>query len=283
MAEETGTVDAGENTGGAAGSDSNDWRAGIPDEIREHASLKDLDGVGALATKLISAEGMIGRDKVVVPTKTSSDDERRQFYTAIGCPEKADGYEVPTENMPENMQLDEAQTKAFMSEAHKMGLTKQQAAHLIRYDATRHATALAQLVETQSTARTEGEATLKKDFGNAYDQNIALAKRAISELGSESLAKALTESGFGDHPEMIKMMAKVGQFIAEDSVIGGGPQSFELSPEDAKAKIAANESDKEFMAAYMDTTGMHAGHKAAVAERKRLYEIAYPTAVAVIV
>lgn len=255
-----------------------DWRADLPDDIRDHASLKDVDGVGALAKMFIHAEDMVGRDKVVVPTKTSTDEERRAFYTSIGCPEKVDGYELPTEGMPENVSLDEAQAKLFMAEAHAMGLTKQQAAQIIRFDASRHATALTQLDETQTKARAEAEQTLKKDFGDAYDQNIALAKRAISELGSESLAKALTESGFGDHPDMVKMMAKVGKFIAEDNIVGAGPQSFELSPGDAQAQIAAKKTDKDFMDDYIDTTGTRPGHKAAVAEMERLFKIAYPKA-----
>ena len=270
-----GAGDAGDKTGEG---NTTDWRAELPDDIRDHASLKDLDGVGALATKLIAAEGTIGRDKVVVPTKTSSDQERRDFYTAIGCPEKADGYEMPTENMPENMPLDEAQAKAFLEFAHQQGITKQTVAALIRYDANRHATAIADFEKTQTKERAEAETTLKNDFGAAYDQNIALAKRAIDELGSESLSKALTESGFGDHPDMVKMMAKVGKFIAEDSIVGDGPRSFELSPDDAKAAIAAKRMDKDFMDVYNDKTGTKLGHKTAVAEMEGLYKIAYPKA-----
>lgn len=255
-----------------------DWRAELPEEIRDHTSLKDLDSVGALATKLISAQGMIGRDPVRVPSKTTSDDDRRAFFTAIGCPENADGYELPTENMPESVPLDDAQTKLFLAEAHDMGLTKQQAARLIRYDATRHATAITQFEETQATTHKEAEAALRKDWGDAYDEKLALAKQARDKLGTEALSKRMDESGFGLDPDFLKLLATVGRFIAEDSIIGGGPGSFHLSPEEAKAEITALEADEEFMKAYMDTTNTNPGHKAAVAKRKVLYEIAYPKA-----
>ncbi len=254
-----------------------DWRADLPEDIRGHASLKDLDGVAALATKLISAQGMIGRDPVRVPSKTTSDEDRRAFFTAIGCPEKVDGYVVPTEKMPENVTLDEAQTKAFLAEAHDMGLSKQQAARLIRYDATRHATAITQFEEGQAKTQKEAQATLRKDWGDAYDEKLALAKQAREKLGTEALSKRMDESGFGLDPDFLKLLAAVGRFIAEDSIFGAGPQSFHLSPDEAKAEIAALETDKDFIDDYLDTTGTKPGHKAAVAKRKALYEIAYPT------
>lgn len=270
--------DKGDKTGEGGG---DDWRAALPEDVRNHASLKDLDSVGALATKLISAQGMIGRDPVRVPSKTTSDEDRRAFFTAIGCPEKVDGYVVPTEKMPENVPLDEAQTKAFLEFAHQQGITKQTAAALIRYDATRHATAITQFDEAQAKTQKEAEATLRKDWGDGYDEKLALARQARDKLGTEALGKRLDESGFASDPDFLKLLAAVGRFIADDSIIGAGPQSFHLSPEEAKAEITALEADKEFMEAYMATDGTHAGHKAAVAKRKVLYDIAYPPKVRV--
>jgi hypothetical protein len=65
--------------------------------------------------------------------------------------------------------------------------------------------------------------TARKDpeiGGNNWDATMREGARALDQLGfpkGSPLRNALDESGFGNHPEMIRFAAKVGKAIGEDS------------------------------------------------------------------
>lgn len=64
-----------------------------------------------------------------------------------------------------------------------------------------------------------------KEIGGAkWAETETLAARALDTFGAPAgseIRKLLTESGFGDHPEMIRMFRKIGETLGED---GGVPR-----------------------------------------------------------
>lgn len=65
------------------------------------------------------------------------------------------------------------------------------------------------------------EAKADKEIGGAnWDGTIQASARALDHLGfpkGSPLRSALDDSGFGNHPEMVRLMARVGKAIGEDS------------------------------------------------------------------
>ena len=58
------------------------------------------------------------------------------------------------------------------------------------------------------------------DFGGIkFNHTINAANRALNKAGSPELVEFLQESGFGDHPELIKMLAKFDKMTAEDHTV----------------------------------------------------------------
>lgn len=55
----------------------------------------------------------------------------------------------------------------------------------------------------------------KEIGGDAFDQNVAIASKALKAYGSEELHKILDDSGLGNHPEVIKAFWKMGKEMAE--------------------------------------------------------------------
>jgi hypothetical protein len=80
-----------------------------------------------------------------------------------------------------------------------------------------------QLMGTILEQRKDWLETAKKDpeiGGQNWDATLGIAAKAMDQLGfakGSPLRVALNDSGFGNHPEMIRFMATVGKAIGEDS------------------------------------------------------------------
>ena len=254
--------------------DSGNWMDSISEELRSDPSMANIQDLEGLAKGYVHAQRMVGSDKVVMPGKDASQEELDMFYNKLGRPETGEGYEAPTENMPE-IPYDKELEKQFFGEAHRIGLNKQQAAALLRWQA--------QSVEQQIQAQDAGyqsrmqdtEAQLRNEFGNAFDQNLEMAQNVAKEFGGDELMKVLNDTGMGNDPVVIKAFYNIAKVISNDEIIGGGGrQTFALSPADAKHAISEKKRDPNFMKSYTDRDAI--GHAEAVAEMGRLYESAYP-------
>jgi hypothetical protein len=66
------------------------------------------------------------------------------------------------------------------------------------------------------------EAKNDKEIGGAaFQENAELARRVLGKYGSEALAKALNDTGLGNHPELLRMFVRVGRRMSEDRTILG--------------------------------------------------------------
>lgn len=94
---------------------------------------------------------------------------------------------------------------------------------------TREETLLKSHVETQVSAHNERveqwkvAASKDKEIGGeAFGQNAELAKRSLEKFGSPELKEMLSATGFGNHPEVIRVFARIGKAMSEDKIITGG-------------------------------------------------------------
>jgi len=46
----------------------------------------------------------------------------------------------------------------------------------------------------------------------------------VNKFGSPNLIKTLDETGFGDHPELIRLLSKIGKTMKEDDFVLPGVQ-----------------------------------------------------------
>lgn len=137
-------------------------------------------------------------------------------------------YDIKVE-VPEGVEVDTAGVEALKEVAK---------AHNLSQDA---AQALAKLAADREVARREAFTQQVKTWGDevAADkelgtkENQALARKAVEKFGSPALKAALEHSGLGNHPELVRMMLKVGRAISEDSFVpsgregNGAPKSLE--------------------------------------------------------
>lgn len=203
------------------------WRAGLPDDLKENAALKDFKTVGDFAksyletsAKVPELEGKLG-NSIPKLADNATDEQRNQFYDALGRPKQPSEYEFEGEdkNAPE-------WTSYWKQTSHELGLTKTQAKALSgRFNAQ-----MQKLVEAHNTSvQNEMKATetkLKSEMGDKYEANVELAKRMHQKyLGSEfdkDFENANPTQRFG----MIRLLMKVANLTGEDrSPQGGQSQS----------------------------------------------------------
>ena len=218
-----------------------DWRSQIPEEIRDHKSLAHFTDVGAMAKSLVNAQSMIGADKVAIPGKHATDEDWGEVCRKLGRPDTPDGYELVNE-MPEGIEQNDDMLNWFRATAHEIGMTPTQAQKMLgRYNeflGSQMGADEGQIEQLRETTEIE----LKKEYGAAFADRVGNGNAVMQEFGSEGLTELQLADGrlLGDHPEIIKMMVNVGEFINSkigEDVLAGTKSSGGLTPDDARAKL----------------------------------------------
>lgn len=127
--------------------------------------------------------------------------------------------------MPEGVTVDQELLDDLGPEFKDLGLTNAQAQKLAdKFIASQQAKAEKQGEAWSSTiTKWVDDAKADKEIGGAkWDTSKSDAQRAIKTLGTPALGEYLNASGGGNHPELIRLMAKVGAMLKEDSPAGGG-------------------------------------------------------------
>lgn len=210
-------------------------------------------------------EKTLGADKIALPGKDAKPEDWDAVWNKLGRPEKPDGYAFQA---PENLPgYDQGFADWFRDTAHKAGLNGNQAAAL--HDA--FVAFSEQEMAAREEANREGEAKLRQEWGRAFDQKVALAKRATQAFGGDVEILDKLEGALG-YDGVVKMFSAIGEAMGEDAIKGGGGSGFAMTPDAAKAEIAKIQGDSK--SPYYDK--MHPEHKLLVEKMERLHRVAYP-------
>ena len=254
-----------------------EWRAGLPEEVRDLEMITKFDGaenpIHSLVNGFIGAERAMGADKVVLPGKDATDEVKREFFTRLGCPETAEGYKPPTENISSHFDVE--LFNRLREPAHRLGVSDQQMAGLARALDAEQVGRLEQMEQHGTQQGEKWEQELRVMYGDAFEQNTELARSVATHFGGDEFIKLLDQTGLGDHPLVVDTMHKIARTMSEDEIVGGGGgQSFINTPEQAEAELAALKQDKDHMEAYGDA--QHVAHAEAVARVQKLYQQMHP-------
>jgi len=216
-----------------------DWKAELPDDLREHPSIAGMQDVASLAKSMVHAQSMVGADKIAVPGKWADDEDWDQVYNKLGRPDTAAEYNLNWQ--VEDGEADPALTEWFANAAHKVGLNVKQAQAL--------ADSYTELVGKDATgqidleaAKAESTAELQKEYGNAFDDRLNKGDNFIGEFGAEGLQDLRLEDGTPllNNPAFVKTIVNAAQFIhesvSEDAMVGDR-DSVAITPAEAQAEL----------------------------------------------
>mgnify|MGYP003320958553 FL=1 len=195
------------------------WKEAISEEFRNDPNIEKFTEIDALAKSYINATQMIGKDKVAVPNKNSTDDQWNEVYDKLGRPESADKYSLNARS--EVVPIDEQAIKQFAENAHQLGLNNKQAQGILEfYKNNMEGTAQQSKIDTE-TAQVQAEQQLRQEWGRDFEGKVkqagALAK---ANINPEVLDMTLSNgTRLGDHPEIIKGFAKIAGMMQEDKIV----------------------------------------------------------------
>jgi hypothetical protein len=139
--------------------------------------------------------------------------------------------------MPEGVELDVQLMEQAQPLFKELGLNQEQAQKLVDFQAAQ--------VQASQTGQAEAFNQLKQDWqaqsksdneigGDKFDESVSDAREALGKFGTPELTKLLNDFGVGNHPEMIRFMAKVGNLTKEDVPGNSGSPS---TPEKDRVSI----------------------------------------------
>lgn len=213
-----------------------DWKQTLPDDIRADPIFEKYKEPADAFRALVGAQKFLGREKMPVPADANDKDAYNLIFKTLGLPESEQGYELPTDlDIPKEIPIDEALLNDFKKIAHQNGILPQQFQAIYKWYMNSAVDSYKKMGEQTVESAKEAETTLRKKWGAAYGQNVALAKKIFASFADEK-AFAELDKGLGNNPVLIELFANIGKVLSEDQ-LKGKPAGFTLTPEEAQSEI----------------------------------------------
>lgn len=133
-----------------------------------------------------------------------------------GAPEAYEDFTIP-----EGYEIDQATMDTFKPLAKELDLTQDQAQKLVDFynDGAQKSTEESQtyysdlMTEWQESVRTD-----KELGGTNFDDSLASAKAALDAFATPALYEIFEATGMGNHPEMVRVFARIGKAVKDDAI-----------------------------------------------------------------
>lgn len=174
------------------------------------------------AAPTTQTEGATAEAETSVLGGDVKDEAAVEEVVAPDVPVVPEAYELSLEGVELDAKLIEEATPIFK----ELGLTNDQANALLplapKLMAQAQEATMQQLIEAGAQQRQQWLEAFKADpdiGGGKMDETTHLAAKGLDAIGfveGHPFRKALTESGFGNHPDMIRMARRLGELVGED-------------------------------------------------------------------
>lgn len=252
--------------------------AGMDPSYHGNESFSEGRDMNSVGKELVNLQGLLGRNPIVVPGKDASSEELSKYHSSLGRPDETKDYSYDHDEYKDGFSVSDSEMDAFRQDAFDAGLTQHQFAALSRKYLTRSNEAYSAAVKGSADGQVAGIDGLKKEWGDAFDQNVSMAVEVISEFGVDgdtNPVQAFMEANpqFGNEPTIIKFLHAVRVSTQDSELHSQGRDSGgrTMAPADASNALDAKMGDPVFVNALLDANDP--GHAAAVAEKTRLIKI----------
>lgn len=211
------------------------WYDTLPTEMREDQNVTKFDSVESLTKSWLNAQRMIGQDKIPMP---QTEEDWNNVYSRLGRPEDVTGYKIEA---PEGAEINEDTQSSFLEAAHKAGLNQAQVQALAQWEFETSSASKQAAESASETALNEKADALKAEWGQAFEQNAGIAKRAIAEFATDSDKDFLNNAVIdgvkaGDHPVMAKLFHNIGKAMMESGKLEGQGNEGQMTPQELQDK-----------------------------------------------
>jgi hypothetical protein len=255
----------------------------LPEELRADPLFKNHTSWDTVAKSYKSAASMVGLDKNQVLRLPNDDTPEAwgEIYNKLGRPETADKYTL--EKFVE-AGVDKEALSEYAQIAHASGVSDKAFQALVSKVIEKGAAGSELTAQQTEQQVKEWQSSLKTELGAAYDEKLSLAKTAVKTLGGEALIKEISaKPEIFENPAIIKTFVAMGEQLQkiaiqtkEDNGFLPGQSNAQqaMTPNEAKAAIAALDADPVYKKAQFDST--HPQRKSLMEKRAQLFKYAYP-------
>lgn len=253
------------------------WWNAVPEQpVRDFMEAKQYRDPATAAVALYNLNKLQNGapDVVALPGKDADPKAWDSFYSKLGRPEKAEGYDL---KFGADVAVHDGALAVGKEIFHMLGAPPEKA----QAAANKWNGFVAQQAQAQAdAARAQNEqalTALQTQWGKDLDANKAAGQRVLQAMRKEGLTEddlAAVENSIGS-AAVVKMLAIIGKRTAEGTFSGGSgspadpSDPSQMSKEQAATKIASLQGDAAFMAKYTDSR--HPEHTSAVKLMEALF------------
>ncbi len=243
----------------------------LPEEYRADPVFARFNDWNDVAKSYANAAKMVGMDKnqIVALPKEPTPEAMAPIWDKLGRPADIKGYDieqyketVPTEVLSKYAEI-----------AHKHGVSKEAFNSMIGEFVNESTIGQKAVAEQQAQQVGLWQQEVKNEFGVAYDDKIAFAKKAVEKFGLTDVIK--DNYVMFEHPAIIKALVAIGEKTSEGMILANGDVSHgRLAPAEAKMELAKFQSDSDTQKILFDKK--HPQHEFMMKKKSELFKYAYP-------
>lgn len=232
----------------------------VPEDLRGekiYDAIKDLP----TAFKTLGHQAkLVGRKGVLLPTEASGQSEIDAFHEACGRPKTAEEYVM---DVPE--ELAEHFSEDLINEGRQLlfetGQNPQNAAKFWEFEIKRAAATVKALDDFEAQEKSGAETALRNKWGTAYDENLHLVNRMISENAIEGEERDYLLAEYGNDPKLAGFLGNIAKKFVEHKII--------TDVETPSGDLESRKKELLNSKAYMDVN--HPDHKSVADQVRRIF------------
>lgn len=155
--------------------------------------------------------------------------------TAEVTPEAPKAVESYDLKLPEGSKLKPERVEDIKTYAKAKGLSSEAAQELLQREASLVDGYYSELLTEHQKITESWKQEVVKDSeigGEKMNENIQLAQRALERWATPKLIQELESTGYGNHPEVIRLLTRIGKAMSNDKMVSansqtGGVKSYE--------------------------------------------------------
>ena len=235
--EPVGTIDTGVKETPKAPNTPASWKQGLSDDLKNSPLLQkfedSIEGLSKAFESHANLEKLLGHEKVPIPKGMDDVEGWNRFSKAMGIPDKAEGYGLPTPDMPKELGEISVDKNKFAEISHSLKLTPAQAKGLWEAYTNEIKNSYEGFQKKQAETLTNTVNKLRSEWGDAYETNVSLGQEVINKFCDSQEQADLITNLLAQSPEGVKFLSKIGNQFAENKIGDFSLKKFSLAPEEA--------------------------------------------------
>ena len=231
---------------GGNGTGTTDAFAWVPEDYREEfrndSTLNQFASQDAFIKAMLDDRKANGT-AIKLPGEDATDEEWGKFYDRLGRPASSNDYGL-SKDIPEGLDFNEEFYNEFTKEIYIAGLSKKQATQIYNWYNNKSAEMAkdidARIQASYKKSVDDAVASLKKEWGTDYQQNLDSAVAMANKFLSPATKQYLNATKLGNNPLLIKDFYNLSKQVSGAQMRGEGPSGNISSLAELEAKMAAN-------------------------------------------